>query len=421
MKTALRHIIHTATALAAALIITACGGSSDSPATPDDPTPTPPPAETTHGVLFFFMGSGTGLQTEMDENVRQIVQKASGIVDDNHKLMIFYDRVYDPVDKNHDTFTRLTEVKKVDGRTKQVTVEEWNPQTTSTVDPDFMASVMKLARQKMNADTYSLVMSSHGGGWIPSDVYDEFVAKEGADNEPSASRALTLTKFFGEDSGSFMEVPQLAKALTEAGKWQCLLFDACFMASVEALYDLRLTADYIIASPAEVMGGGFPYQTVLPCLYEDSEESYTTLCKAFMDKYKGSATPSATVTLVRTSALDALAAAAKPIYAAAAGRTIDASALQGYEGLRPHMFFDLAQYAGAAGATAAQQSAFSRALSDAVAYADHTPTIMSGFGGDKGTISMATCCGLTCHVPVPGYDKTHAAWLATSWAKAVGQ
>ena len=42
-------------------------------------------------------------------------------------------------------------------------------------------------------------------------------------------------------------------------------------------------------------------------------------------------------------------------------------------------------------------------------------------GAGKGTISMATCCGLTCHVPVAGYDKTHAAWLATSWAKAVGQ
>lgn len=417
MKEILRHIASKALAFAAVLLMAACGSSSDTPGTPDTPDTPGTGGQKSHGVVFFFMGSGTGLQTEMDSNIRRIVEKASSVVDDNHKIMIFYDRVYDAVDKNHDTFTNLWEVKKVNGRTKQVLVKEWNPQATSTVSPDFMTTVLKMAREQMNTDTYSLVMSSHGGGWVPSDVYDAFVEKEAASNAKAPSAPVPPTKFFGEDSGAFMEVPDLASALKAAGKWDLLLFDACFMSSVEALYDLRQTASYIIASPSEVMGGGFPYNTVLPYLFDRSEESYTNLCKAYMSAYRSSSTPSATVALVRTAGLDALAAAARPVYVSQ--KAVDAGQLQGYEGFRPHMFYDFAQYMTAAAGT--MPAALSSALASTVVFADHPPTIVSGCGSGRGTIAMATCCGLTCHVGADGYDMLHESWRSTAWAKAVGQ
>ena len=141
--------------LAATRAFTACGGGSDDPTPDPEPTPTPTPTPTpstteSRGLVVFCMGSGTGLQDEMDKNITRILEAAPKVVDDNNKICIFYDRVYDANNKNHETYTRLTEVKKVDGRTKQVLVKEWNPSQTSTVDPAFVTGVQTLARQTMN-------------------------------------------------------------------------------------------------------------------------------------------------------------------------------------------------------------------------------------------------------------------------------
>ena len=252
-KTKLKQVLrNVAFLLAATMAFTACGGGSNDPTPDPEPTPTPTPTPSTtesRGLVVFCMGSGTGLQDEMDKNITRIVEAASKVVDDNNKICIFYDRVYDANNKNHETFTRLTEVKKVDGRTKQVLVKEWNPSQTSTVDPTFMTEVLTLARQTMNVKQCGLVMSSHGGGWVPSDTYDQYVVEENKLNSQNSAKGASVnvpqTKFFGEDSGAFMEVPQLAQALKAAGQWQYVIFDACFMSSVEALYDLRSVAPYI--------------------------------------------------------------------------------------------------------------------------------------------------------------------------------
>ena len=73
-----------------------------------------------------------------------------------------------------------------------------------------------------------------------------------------------------------MDISELAAAIDGSGvRFDYLLFDACFMSSVEALYDLRRAADYIVASPCEVMAHGFPYDTVIPSLFaDDGARSY---------------------------------------------------------------------------------------------------------------------------------------------------
>ena len=43
------------------------------------------------------------------------------------------------------------------------------------------------------------------------------------------------------------------------------------MANIETLYDLRRSADYIVASPCEVMGIGFPYDQFVPALLSDAD------------------------------------------------------------------------------------------------------------------------------------------------------
>ena len=221
-----------------------------------------------------------------------------------------------------------------------------------------------------------------------------------------------------------MEVPQLAQALKAAGQWQYVIFDACFMSSVEALYDLRSVAPYIVASPAEVMGGGFPYSTMVPLLLgkDNTPTSLENVCRAYIDSYKNS---SATVALIQTDRLQALADIVKQINANPA--TVDANKLQGFEGFHPHLYFDFEQYVKALGANSDNASLlakFRTLLGEAVLFEAHTSSIQSGAGSNKGTVKIDNYCGLTCHVPAPtftgfSFDFVHEAWLKTDWAKAV--
>ena len=60
-----------------------------------------------------------------------------------------------------------------------------------------------------------------------------------------------------------------------------------------------------------------------------------------MNKYRQT---SGTVALVQSNKLEALAAAVKNVVTAVGNKQVDLTAIQGYEGLNPHLFYDLEQY-----------------------------------------------------------------------------
>ena len=155
------------------------------------------------------------------------------------------------------------------------------------------------------------------------------------------------TRWMG-DSGKRAEIPQLAAAFGNTGlHFDYLLFDACFMSSIEALYDLRGCADRIIASPCEVMAAGFNYTDILPHLLADAGTSYDLpgVCSEYHDYYMNRATTkSGCIALTVTGELEPLAAIVKEIETKYPGKTYDRASLQTYEGLDEHVFYDLQGY-----------------------------------------------------------------------------
>lgn len=164
---------------------------------------------------------------------------------------------------------------------------EYTQEDLST-DPVIMKGILNKIKEELPADTYGLVISSHGGGWVPNDIFD--------------SHVLAQTRFIGQDGTDYMEIPDLAEAL-EGSHFEYILFDACLMSSVEALYDLRQAAKYLIASPAEVLAEGFPYKEIVSQLFYNDLKG---ACQSFMNKYRQT---SGTIALVQTDKLEALAAA----------------------------------------------------------------------------------------------------------------
>lgn len=68
-----------------------------------------------------------------------------------------------------------------------------------------------------------------------------------------------------------MNIDDLHEALQVLPKLDFLLFDACFMESVEVAYALRDCGDYMISSPTEIPGVGAPYEDVVPlCLLPET-------------------------------------------------------------------------------------------------------------------------------------------------------
>ena len=163
------------------------------------------------------------------------------------------------------------------------------------------------ANEKVFAEALSQVQTicainnelwSHGSAWLPESV-------------SLASQRATAVKSFGldqtmannENHNAEMDVRKLAIILNNY-HFDFILFDACFMASIEVFYELRNTTDYIIASPTEVLATGFPYKDILTDMlsatvnYQKIAQKYV----AFFQQKKG-VLQSASVVTVKTADL----------------------------------------------------------------------------------------------------------------------
>ena len=389
----------------AAMLITSCVKShSPEPPAPEPPTPEQPaepkPLTESHTLTIFMQGNN-GLAEFMDSNLQRILAAYYDVPEGDNRIFVFYDR---------GNYTRLTELYMNDGMAKQRLVEEYDTDI-STVDKEFFRSVLAQVKAEAPADSYGLILSSHGGGWVPSDLYDVYLLGEGTRNDEPQAQPL----FYAQDDYDCMEIEDLVYALGDT-HYNYIIFDACFMGNVEALYDLRHSADYIVASVAEVLGAGFPYETMVPMLFEYEGHSLEAVCEEYMEYYDGS---SATVALVDCAALEPLAEAMRGVVGAAATLKADATAVQAYDTFDYHLYFDLLHYAETIAASDEVFKAFNAALERAVLYNGYTDTILTSTG-DEDSFALERSCGLSCYIPQDACPATHAAWLETSWARAIG-
>ncbi|MBR5133168.1 MAG: hypothetical protein IKV29_03600 [Alistipes sp.] len=374
----------------------ACNSDEPQPApAPEPPVEQLPQPLTESHTLTIFMQGNNGLAEFMDSNLQRILASYYNMPEGDFRIFVFYDR---------GNYTRLTELYMNDGMAKQRLVEEYDT-SFSTVDPDFVKSVLAQVKAEAPADSYGLILSSHGGGWVPSLLYDEYLFKSDSRSEAPAAQPL----FYGQDDYDCMEIPDLVAAISDT-HYDYIIFDACFMGNVEALYDLRNSADYIVASAAEVLGAGFPYEIMIPMLFEYDDHSLRAICEEYMEYYKNS---SGTVALVDCSELEPLAEAMRAVMAEMG--ELDANAVQAYDAFDYHLYFDLLHYVELG---VENSSAFEKALREAVLFAGHTETIMTSTG-DVDSFELSRSCGLSCYIPQEACPATEAAWRETAWAKVI--
>lgn len=355
-KLFIRNIFIAPLLFALAVIASACSHS-------DEPAPAKEPSRTVIVYMVANNNLGTRGYDRMDIEEMQAAAVAGAIPKGSHLVVYHGARQKQPVLKEV-TAQGITDLKTYPGDHRQ----------GLSLTPERMREVLDDVAELAPADSYALVLWSHGTGWV----------------ETSDSRsALTpdiMPLSFGDDYGAEMKVTTLAQAL-EGRSFDFIYFDACLMGSVEVAYELRKLTPWIVGSPTELQVYGMPYHKNVPMFFlrePDLVGAARNTYEYYADGTDGMV-PAASMVVIDTRALDDLASATRDIMATGALPV---------DGYRPVQFYgqfnnamvDMADYiTHLVGPSADQYARWNAAYGKTVVYKAATPTYgrydLAGFNG----------------------------------------
>lgn len=277
-------------------LITSCTKNEETKSTP---------IEKDKDAVLLYLASDNNLYPYAEKNIRAM----ESLYDEKAPKQLL---VYKDATSGDAQLIRIVTTPKGEDSRSEV-LKTYNKPNSS--DPKILQQVIQDAQACIGQNRITdIVLWSHGKAWLP---YNYVPIASVRDN--SAQRATTdgITQYsFGVDntaSGAEMNIDEMAKVLSNY-KFDNILFDACYMSSIEVLYQLRNSASCIVASPAEVLADGFAYSVITPLLVENKLDG-AKLSKTYFDFYdsKTGASRSATIAAVDCSKLESLAVAVKAV------------------------------------------------------------------------------------------------------------
>lgn len=247
-------------------------------------------------VLVYMSG-----ENNLSENIREDIDEMllARTDADKHCLVVYVD----DYNKTHLPYVaRIRNGAIVDS----VSVKDMGISSgdVCSVDPNVMKAIINYVFRKYPSrnEDYGLILWGHASGWVIEDSV-------GANTPASARR-----KAYGLDNGSdnnsnsaWINMHTLAEILSEVPHLKYIFADCCHFQSIEALYELRNIADYVIGSPAEIPGIGAPYTTVVPALFEP-ETFYSSIIDRYFEQ-RFTNNRSVPLSAVKMSAMNQLAEA----------------------------------------------------------------------------------------------------------------
>lgn len=268
-----------------------------------------------------------------------------------------------------------------------------------STDSATIRQVVNDVKQLTPSSHYGLVLWSHATGWLPQ---NRFYA-------PGRSAAPTSLGREGDEERS-VDIDVLTRALSTC-HFDFILFDACLMGNVEIAYEMRNICDYIIATPTETVGEGFPYEHIASKMFE-KEINYTYICEKYFEEILS---PSnyigGTITLINTQKIEQLAQVCATIVADKEEqiKAIDTKAIQHYDRSSTHIFFDLKHYMRAL-CSDEEYGQLHDALSQVVEYKAATSKFIN--------IPIYHYSGLSCYIPFSSNDSiTEEYYSRLEWYK----
>lgn len=307
----------------------------------------------------------------------------------------------------------LEVVKNNDGSCSYQEVKSYDKSVYST-DPQRITQVINDARTLRPADSYGLILWSHGLGWSP------FFSKRDEHTKSSAGitqASLPQAYSFGMDTNNGytdkIDIDELAEAIP-SGMFEFIWFDCCMMSGIELIYELRGKCDYFGAYPTEVYNPGMPYHLCLPYMMKEKAD-LRGCAEKFFSYYSKSR---GTVAVVDMSVIEEVADYCRRAYDGATAPST--SGLLYYSGNQSvaYPFYDFGQYTklmAKTSQTAPSEDEFNQIMDRFVIYKAATDREFTGR-----PIPAEDYSGISCHRYEETQSDAAADYYRTlSWFKRV--
>lgn len=399
--------------LCAICMLAACETHSDVPTPRPEPEPKPEKAMRTMLVYIAADNSLGGQPDFASLDLEEMVRGMEKVDTRNNNLIVYMDRR-----KADPELIRIC--RGSDHQIMLDTVHSYPARNSVGVAE--MQEVLSRSFADFPADHYSLSMWSHGEGWLPHDG-------------PS-------TRWIGQDNNHYMNIQDLYQALQVAPPLDFILFDACFMQSVEVAYELRHCADYFIASPTEIPGPGAPYDHIVSAIFPSVETPLEDVVKNIAQHYfqpyaaifddnkpnkNTSWTGGVSIGVLKSGALEGLAAATKPILLKYVidGSPVTTSGLLYYgRGSRYYYYYDLDDFIYSLTSGNGMYAEWKQAFDAAMPLFLTTKKNYSGseYQGAPtyGLFSMEGACGVSTYIPRTSSPKLNHFYRNYQWYAAAG-
>lgn len=321
------------------------------------------------------------------------------------------------------------------GDTVRDTVYRFPDVNSATADA--LTSALSVVNTMFPANERGLILWSHGTGWLPKGYYNLYGKVDDDDTTLSQSAAPLsfssqwplppssgdpysyLVKSFGSESDDDgdteeMNITEIPDALPY--KLDFIIFDACFMGGIEALYELKDSTDYIVASAAEVLTNGLEYGNMMQYLFDDQTDLVGMAENAY-DYYNNcsGSSQSLTISVVKCSELESVAQSAANIFNKYRDNiaSLNTSNIQNYFRYSDYWYFDINDFIENL-APASEAAEFTAALEKAVIYKATTGKMINI------TINANKFSGVSTYIPFHPDDETLEEFYETlKWEEAV--
>lgn len=336
-------------------------------------------------TLFMYMPWSTDLTGYFYTNIADMEACVSRRGLEHERVLVFI--------STSPTEATMFEIIHSKGKCERKILKQYvSPQFTTE---EGITGILNDVQEFAPASVYAMIIGSHGMGWLPAN---------GTQARSSSRMKMhweyqgkPLTRYFGGLTREFQtDVSTLARGIVGAGiKMEYILFDDCYMSSVEVAYELKEATRFLIASTCEMMAYGMPYATVGEFLLGDPD--YRSLCEGFHDFYSTyEIMPCGTLAVTDCSELDSMAAIMRSIN----GRYVFDDSLQGdlqgLDGYTPVIFYDFADYVLTLCSEPVLTARFKEQLERLVPYKTHTSYFYSMA---KGPLPIRTFSGITTSDP----------------------
>ena len=378
-----RQILQLLTLLLASCLFTSC---HDDDELIDEPT---------EQTVIFFMPWSTNMTPYFEQNIADFETAIKGGLLKNERVIVII--------SSTKSRANVIELRQEQG-VRDTLMFYCQPDFTQREN---ITTMLNDVRAIAPACRYSLIVGCHGMGWLP-------VSTSRARSQYHFERDdVPQTRWFGGFTSEYqIETTTLADAIGDAGmRMEYIMFDDCFMSSVEAAYDLKDVTNYLIGCPTEIMIYGFPYHLCTRHLVGTVD--YAALCQTFLDFYSHYTTPCGTIAVTDCRELDALAAIVRDIHQTQEFDYALLSDVQRMDGYNPPLFYDLGDYIAHLCTDQNLLDDFNRQLDVTVPYKAHTAQYYSA---NNGFNDIRAYSGIT--TSAPSHNTRSVGLEKTKWYRA---